>query len=80
MKVEEEPLEDTQNEFLEVGKWRKNKESALSQEMASVRNEVQMGMTSTKINASQKSIKDKGKEREKEKEEVIADESICPDE
>ena len=52
-------MEDTQNEFLEVGKWRKNKESALSQEMASVRNEVQMGMTSTKINASQKNIKEK---------------------
>jgi hypothetical protein len=30
-----------------VGKWRKNKESALSQEMASVKKEVQQNMTST---------------------------------
>ncbi len=77
MKTQEESFEDTQNEFLEVGKWRKNKESALSQEMASVKNEVQQGMTSVKWNASQKQTKwsdrEKEKEKEKEKEDVIAD-------
>lgn len=46
--VKEEGFEDTQNEFLEVGKWRKNKETVQSKEMAAVKQEVQEIMIKTR--------------------------------
>jgi hypothetical protein len=64
--------DESQNEFLDVGKWKKSKESVLSREMATVQQEVQEGITQTRW-------KKKAPEPPQE-EEVIADESQVPDE
>ena len=43
-----EPAEESQNEFMEVGKWRKSKESAQEGEMKQVGHQVQQMITQTK--------------------------------
>ena len=43
-----EPVEESQNEFMEVGKWRKNKQTVQEGEMKSVKEEVQQMITQTK--------------------------------